>query len=210
MICSSCARDLPVLQRPYCEVCATPGNFARCQTCAESARWFDGIRAPYRYAGPIRQAILALKYGGIRAGSAQLGDMLAHYLKEHPVPGEIVVPVPMPGDRQRERGYNQADLLAHRVGLQCGLPCDTTALARTRRTDPQAGIADSNLRAANVAGSFTVAPGADVNGLQIILVDDVATTGSTLEECAATLKRAGAKSVWCLTLARSIGNPRAE
>ena len=199
-----------MLQRPYCEVCATPGNFARCQTCAESSRWFDGIRAPYRYAGPIRQAILALKYGGIRAGSAQLGDLLAHYLKEHPVPGEIVVPVPMPRDRQRERGYNQADLLARRVALQCGLPCEPTALARTRRADPQAGIADSNLRAANVAGSFTVAPGADVSGAQIILVDDVATTGSTLEECAATLKRAGAESVWCLTLARSIGDPRAE
>ena len=120
------------------------------------------------------------------------------------------MPVPMPSDRQRERGYNQADLLASRVARKCNLPYQPNALMRTRRADPQAGITDPNQRAHNVAGSFAVAVGADVSGMDIILVDDVATTASTLDECAATLKKAGARSVWGLVLAISSGNPRTE
>lgn len=210
LICNGCSENLPVLDPPYCEICATPGDFARCQPCSETIRWFDGIRSPYRYAGPMRQAVLALKYGGIRAGSTQLGDMLGDYLLDNPLPGTIVMSVPMPSDRQRERGYNQADLLASRVARKCNLPYEPNALIRTRRVDPQAGITDPNQRAHNVAGSFAVAVGADVSGMDIILVDDVATTASTLDECAATLKKAGARSVWGLVLAISSGNPRTE
>ena len=210
LICSSCSDDLPVLKPPYCQVCSTPGDFARCQPCSESDRWFDGIRSPYRYTGSIRQAILALKYGGLKAGSAQLADLLADYMRHNPIPGQTVMPVPMHRDRQRERGYNQADLLASRVARACSLPYAPNALVRTHRTEPQAGIADANLRAANVVGAVSVGDGIDVAGMDIIIVDDVATTGSTLEECAATLKRAGARSVWCLTLARVSGNAPSE
>ncbi len=210
LICASCLENLTVLNTPYCEICATPGDFARCQPCTESKRWFDGVRAPYRYAGPMRQAILALKYGGIRAGSTQLADLLAAYLKTNPMPGSVVMPVPMHRSRLRERGYNQAELLASRVASQCDLAYQHAALVRTRLIDPQAGIADPGGRVANVSGSVAVADGTNVSGMEIILIDDVATTGSTLEECAATLKRAGARSVWCLTLARSSGDARSE
>jgi len=203
LICGKCSNDLPVLSRPYCEICSTPGNFSRCQTCAESTRWFDGVRSPYRYAGAIRQAILALKYGGIKAGASQLGDLLGDYLLAYPIPGDVVVPVPMHDSRLKERGYNQSDLLARRVAHRCQLRYEPKALVRTRSTDPQAGIADQNQRTINVAGSVTKAPGLDVTDMKIVLIDDVATTGSTLEECARTLKQAGAESVWCLTLARS-------
>ena len=210
LICGSCAQDLPALIPPFCPVCATPGDFVRCQPCTEYTRWFDGIRSPYRYAGPVRQAVLALKYGGIKAGASQLGGMLGDYLQENPLPGTIIMSVPMPSNRQRERGYNQADLLATRVARQCDLPYGRAVLTRTRRTEPQAGIADPNRRANNVSGSFAVRDGADVSGKEIILVDDVATTGSTLEECAKTLKHAGARSVWGLVLAVSSGDSRIE
>ena len=200
VICDKCAADLPILKPPYCRVCATPGNFARCQTCAESIRQFDGVRAPFRYAGAIRQAILALKYGGIKAGAPQLGDLLADYLDENPLPGEIVAPVPMHQRRLRERGYNQAELLARRVAAHSELRYERELLFRTRQVEPQAGIGSAAQRAVNVSGSIGMSGGCDVSGASVILIDDVATTGSTLESCAAALKQAGAVSVWGLTL----------
>ena len=201
VVCDRCAEDLPVLQPPYCRTCAAPGNFARCQTCAESIRQFDGVRAPYRYAGPIRQAILALKYGGIKAGASQLGDLLADYLDANPLPGEIIAPAPMHQRRLRERGYNQAELLARRVAAHSGLRYDAKLLRRARPVEPQAGIGSAAQRAVNVANSVALASGKDVQGVGVIVVDDVSTTGSTLESCAAVLKQAGAASVWGLTLA---------
>ena len=116
----------------------------------------------------------------------------------------------MHGSRLKERGYNQADLLARRVAQRCDLRYAPELLVRTRSTDPQAGIDDPNQRTINVAGSVELAAGVDVSGVEIILLDDVATTGSTLEECARALKQGGARSVWCLTLARSSGDIRNE
>ena len=210
VICDKCATDLPILQAPFCEICSTPGDFARCQRCAESVRSFDGVRAPYRYAGAIRQAVLALKYGSIKAGAPQLGDLLADYLSDNPLPGEVIAPVPMHRRRLRERGYNQADLLARRVAARNKLRYEKELLLRTRQVEPQAGISSAGQRAVNVAGSIGVSAGHDVHGSGIILIDDVATTGSTLETCAASLKQAGAVSVWCLTLAVAGGESLAE
>ena len=209
-ICDRCAANLSALKPPYCRTCAVPGNFARCQTCAESVRQFDGIRAPYRYAGTMRQAILALKYGGIKASAPQLGDLLADYLDDNPLPGEVVTAVPMHARRLRERGYNQADLLARRVAARCNLQYDAELLFRTRQVEPQAGIGSAAQRAVNVADSIAVSTDHDVAGAGVILIDDVATTGSTLETCASALKRAGAASVWGLTLAVAGGDALAE
>lgn len=210
VICEGCAADLPVLKPPFCSVCSVPGNFARCRTCAESVRAFDSIRAPFRYAGTIRQAILALKYGGIKASAPQLGDLLANFLEANPLPGEIVAPVPMHARRLRERGYNQAELLARRVAGRCNLRYEESLLFRTRQVQPQAGIGSAAERAVNVADSIGVSANGEVAGVGIILVDDVATTGSTLETCAIALKRAGAASVWGLTLAVAGGETLGE
>lgn len=210
VICESCATDLPVLKPPFCRICAAPGNFARCQTCSETVRAFDGIRAPFRYAGTVRQAILALKYGGIKAAAPQLGDLLANYLDANPLPGEIVAPVPMHTRRLRERGYNQAELLARRVARHCNLEYAEKLLYRTRQVQPQASIGSAAQRAVNVTDSIAVSTDGCVAGTSIILVDDVATTGSTLETCADALKQAGAASVWGLTLAVAGGQPLEE
>ena len=207
VICDRCAEELPFLGPPHCRVCAAPGVIELCQACAQSARRFDGVRAPFRYEGSIRQAILAMKYGGIRAAAPQLGDMLAEYLEANPLPGDLIAPVPMHAGRRRERGFNQAELLARRVAGRCGLPYQSDLLERTRRVDPQAGMTSAATRVTNVADSVAVLRPSDVDGAQIILVDDVATTGSTLDACAAVLKESGAVSVWCLTLAVA-GNRR--
>ena len=209
IICDRCAQELPCLSPPYCRICAAYSEFELCQACAQSGRRFDGVRAPYRYEGTIRQAILALKYGGIKAAASQLGDMLAEYLDDNPLPGELLAPVPMHGSRQRERGYNQAELLARRLAGSCDAPYRGDLLVRTRRVDPQAGMTSAASRASNVADSVTVPRPSEVHDARIILVDDVATTGSTLDACAAALKDAGAASVWCLTLAVA-GNQRAR
>ena len=201
IICDRCAEQLPVLVQPYCQVCSADSDAEVCQVCAQSGRRFDGVRAPYRYAGSIRQAILALKYGGIKAAAPQLGDMLAEYVQANPLPGDLVAAVPMHASRRRERGYNQAELLARRVAGRCDVPYSGDLLTRTRRVDPQAGMTSAASRAINVVGSVAVSRPGEVDGRQIVLVDDVATTGSTLDACAAALKDAGAASVWCLTLA---------
>ena len=208
-ICDRCVEDLPLLVPPYCRVCAAYSEFELCQACASSGRRFDGVRAPYRYEGSIRQAILALKYGGIKAAAPQLGDMLAGYLESNPLPGDLMAPVPMHPSRRRERGYNQAELLARRVAGRCDIPYQGDLLVRIRRVDPQAGMTSAASRATNVADSVAVSGPSDVHGARVILVDDVATTGSTLDACAAALKDAGAASVWCLTLA-VVGSRRTE
>ena len=210
VICDACVADLPVLGPPFCRVCATPGDFDLCGVCANRMRRFDGVRAPYVYSGPIRAAILALKYSGIKSAAPQLGDSLGAYLDGNPLPGEVLVPVPMHPRRRRERGYNQAELLARRVADVCDLACAPGLLFRTRNVGPQAGTANATQRATNVAGSVGVASAADATGSRIILVDDVATTGNTLETCADALKRAGAASVWGLVLAVASGGSSAE
>ena len=201
VVCDRCAEDLPLLGPPCCQVCAAYSERELCQVCAQSGRRFDGVRAPYRYEGTVRQAILALKYGGIRAAAPQLGDMLANYLEANPMPGDLMAPVPMHPSRRRERGYNQAELLARPVAERCDIAYQSDLLIRTRRVDPQAGMASAATRATNVADSVAIPRPGDVDGAGIILVDDVATTGSTLDACAAVLKESGAVSVWCLTLA---------
>lgn len=201
IICDQCAQELPRLVPPYCRVCAAYSEAELCRVCAQSGRRFDGVRAPYRYEGSIRDAILALKYGGIKAAAPQLAEMLADYVKENPLPGDLVAPVPMHESRRRERGYNQAELLARRVAGHCDITYQPDLLARTRKVDPQAGMTSAASRATNVADSVVVLRPSETHGRGIILVDDVATTGSTLNVCAVALKEAGAASVWCLTLA---------
>ena len=210
VICDRCCAGLPALLPPFCEVCAVPGDFIRCPPCRDATPSFDGIRAPFLYAGAIRQAVLSFKYGGVRAAAPQLGGMLADYLQDHPLPGDLATAVPMHPRRRRERGYNQAELLAREVSRRNGLAYRGDLLVRSRPVAPQAGTATAAARATNVAGSVALKDARDLAGASVIIVDDVATTGNTLEVCAAVLKAAGAQSVWGLTLAIADGRRSGE
>jgi ComF family protein len=150
--------------------------------------------------GAIKEAIHAFKYRNIRVAAPELGQLLAQYLEAHPMPGEVLVPVPLHSHRLRGRGYNQAALLARELGRLSGLPVNQRLLARTKDTPPQVQTNSQEERHSNIAGSFECI--GDARGQAVIPVDDVTTTGSTLSACAVALKEAGAASVWGLALAR--------
>ena len=150
--------------------------------------------------GLIREAILCFKYRNYRVAAPCLGRLLAGYLSDNPLPGDLLMPVPLHPGKLRDRGYNQAELLAPEIGKASGLPVEAKVLRRTRNSASQASTSDGNLRRANTAGAFACE--ADLAGTRCILVDDVCTTGSTLNACAEALVAAGASEVWALTLAR--------
>jgi ComF family protein len=160
----------------------------------------DGIRAPFLMQGALREAIYALKYRGLRAAAPQLGRLLAQHLAGRPIPGDVLVPVPLHPNRLRRRGYNQAALLAREVARLTGLPVREELLVRQRDTPPQVQTATREQRRSNVLDSFAVT--GDVRRLAVVLLDDVTTTGSTFSAAAGALKAAGAASVWGLALAK--------
>ena len=189
VLCESCVAGLPELTPPYCPVCAQPNAPETCQSCLEIPPSFNGIRAPYRMEGNIKEAIHHLKYRGLKAAAPELAELLVRYLAEHPVPGDLLIPVPLHRRRLRSRGYNQSVLLARELSKKLGLEMDQKLLARTRNTPPQVNASRDDRRD-NVQDSFRCIGSLDRRA--VILVDDVPTTGSTLSACAAALKAAGA------------------
>ena len=153
----------------------------------------------------MRKSIHELKYRNLKAISPCLGELLADFLDENPLPGEALVSVPLHPRRLRERGYNQSGLLAGELGKRIDLPVIEDCLIRVKQAQPQVRAVDVEERRRNVADAF-VCRDERMTGKQIILIDDVCTSGATLESCAAALKDKGAASVWGLTLAREIRN----
>jgi ComF family protein len=156
------------------------------------------------FAGTVRAALHALKYSGERRLARPLGEAAAERWRRVGAGGNLIVPVPVHAGRERERGYDQAALLAEVVGDRLGLPT-ATILERHRETIAQFGL-DRAHRGANVSGAFRVRAGsteqAKVRGRWVVLVDDVTTTGATLAACAEALMTAGALAVSGLTVAR--------
>ena len=200
LLCPACVATLPQLLPPYCAMYANPATDRQCRRCAVMPLEVDGLRAPFLMEGTIRDAVHSLKYRNLRAAAPELGQLLAQYLDSHPMPVKVIVPVPLHPRRLRSRGYNQSELLARELGKLTGLPVNNRLLARTKNTPSQVSLANQEERRRNTAGSFACA--GDAAGQKILLLDDVATTGSTISACAAALKTGGAASVWGLVLAR--------
>jgi len=186
-ICPACRRSLPRVMSPLYPRFGKPQSSGMlCPTCVGGQVEIDGIRSPFRFDGVVRQAIHQLKYKNLRALAGTLAELLSEYLAHNPVPGEVLVPVPLHQKRLRERGYNQSTLLARETGKLIGLPVVDDCLIRQRHALPQA-------RTSTVE-----------EDKQVLLIDDVSTSGATLDACAVALKAAGAASVWGLVLAREI------
>jgi ComF family protein len=151
----------------------------------------------------MRQAIHQLKYRNLRALAVTLSQLLRDYLVANPIPAEALVPVPLHPKRLRERGYNQSNLLARELGKLTGLAVVDDCLIRQRAAPPQARSASVEERRRNVAEAF-ICRDHQLRERQVLLIDDVATSGATLDACAAAVKASGAASVWGLALAREI------
>ena len=200
IICRLCVDGLDKVAPPFCSICSAPGVDGTCRWCLQYPRGFDSLRSPYRFEGPIREAIHSLKYRGVRAASDSLGELIADYIQASAVAADVLVPVPLHPRRLRSRGYNQSALLARVVSRHTSLPVLDDHLVRIRNSPPQVEATSREERRRNIAGNFVCE--VDASGLAVLLIDDVATTGSTLSECAYALKEAGASAVTALTLAR--------
>jgi ComF family protein len=203
-LCPDCCEKLPRLLPPFCPKCGKPqASGIVCPSCRQRQIEIDGIRSPFRFDEVIRKAIHELKYHNLKAISPCLAELLADYLCSNPLPGELIIPVPLHPRRLRERGYNQSSLLARELGKLTNLTVIEDCLVRIKQAVPQVRTANIEERRENVANAFACQDDRVANK-GIILVDDVCTSGATLESCAVALKNKGAISVWGLTLAREI------
>jgi len=205
-LCPECLGKLPRLLPPLCPNCGrSQASGIVCPDCRQRQTEIDGIRSLFRFDEVIRKAIHQLKYRNLKAISPCLAELLADYLGSNRLPGEALVCVPLHPRRLRERGYNQSSLLAREMGKRIGMPVIEDCLIRVKQAQPQVRAVDVAERWRNVADAF-VCRDEKVSGKQIILIDDVCTSGATLESCAAVLKGKGTASVWGLTLARESYN----
>jgi ComF family protein len=179
-----------------------------CAECRESGRAFDYCRSAGYYKEPLREAVLALKYRRKTRLAAPLAELMVERLNELrreadlPAP-DCLVPVPLHWRRRWRRGFNQSLLLCQEMARLLDRPPVEEVLVRTRATRPQAGLKRS-ARFKNLHGAFALRRGACVEGRNVVLVDDVMTTGATLSECAKMLKKAKCATVLCLTAARQV------
>jgi len=201
-LCPACCDTLPRLVPPLCPRCGLPlAAGGSCPSCTRTPLSIEGIRSPFLMEGLAREAVHQLKYRNLRALACPLGRLLTDYLESSPRPADALVPVPLHRRRLRERGYNQAALLAREVGRNTGLSVVEGSLVRRRDTPAQARAASAAERRRNVEEAFYCRDG-KLRGKRVLLIDDVCTTGATLDACAHALREAGALSVWGLTLAR--------
>jgi ComF family protein len=195
---------MPRINPPLCPKCGKPQiNEVVCPSCTNWKTDLNGIRAPFKFEGVIREAIHQLKYKNLRSIAKPMALLLSDYFKANPVPVEVIVPVPLHHRRLKERGYNQSELLARELSLRLNLPLECKSLIRSKYIVSQAKTQSAEERRENVRQAFTCKSSA-LQGKQVLLIDDVCTSGATLEACASALKTTEPASIWGLVVAREI------
>lgn len=200
-LCDRCRARIRRLDEPLCRRCGVELDSARNECgCRARLRSLTRLRSAVAYEGPVENAVHRFKYEGWRRLAGPLALFLAERLAIEGVAARWVVSVPLHPARLRERGYNQAELLAAALRRRMGLSAPDGELVRTRPTPPQVGR-DRLRRFENVQGAFAWR-GPGLEGKSILLVDDVATTGATLDACASALRGAGSGPVTGASVAR--------
>jgi ComF family protein len=207
--CSKCRDQFLYISGPLCPQCGIPfvspeGEDHLCSRCISRAPLFDRARAVGEYEGSLRTAIHRFKYDSRSLLAEPLGRLLADQGRKLFISNayDVILPVPLHPRRLRQRGFNQSLVLARQVGQQWGIAVEAEGLKRIRWTDSQTMLPVKE-RLHNVRGAFAYS-GRGVENKAVLLIDDVYTSGSTVDECARVMKRNGAKRVDVLTVARTI------
>jgi competence protein ComFC len=202
-LCAACQSAIGTLGPNVCADCGYPLTAAgACRSGLHPVAPLVGLRSAARFGGPLQQVLHRLKYKRDIILADTLARELADAWRAYALPAWTVMPVPLSANRLRQRGYNQAALLARGLADLAGLPYQANGVARVRHTPTQVGLAAAERRV-NVRGAFAAQP-ARVAGRGYILVDDICTTGATLAACAEALHQAGATAIWGLTLGRAL------
>ncbi len=200
-LCDRCRARIRRLEEPLCRRCGVELESARRECgCRARLRSLARLRSAVAYEGPVESAVHRFKYEGWRRLAAPLGELLAERLVVEGLPARCVVAVPLHPDRLRQRGFNQAELLAADLRRRLVVFAPAGKLVRTRPTPPQVGR-DRLRRFENVRNAFEW-HGPRLGGEAMLLVDDVATTGATLDACASALREAGSGPVTGVSVAR--------
>jgi ComF family protein len=207
-LCLRCLASVPFVNSRTCLFCHRPQvNGAACYDCRQQPSALVAAAALCYYAPPVEAAIKRLKYKGGQVVAPTLAALVANHRLPtwlRPDAATLLLPVPLHPARERERGFNQAALLAAALAPHLDLPCDPhpAYLRRVRRTRPQVGL-NHEQRRENVAGAFACDLVPAIHDAHIVLVDDVYTTGATMQDCARALREAGAARVYAFTIARA-------
>ncbi|HVB33327.1 MAG TPA: ComF family protein [Patescibacteria group bacterium] len=209
-ICAACLNSLRRIESPICRQCGRPfpsglGPPASpiCRACARGIYGFDLARSLARYDRTLERVVTLLKYSPVAPLGSWLALEIEPVIRAEPVWEKVnwVVPVPLDHSRLRQRGYNQAELIARPLAGRLGLPIATNLLRRLRPRPAKQKLSRRE-RWETVRGAFEARPGSEVDNSRILLVDDVLTSGATLDACARTLRSAGAEAVYAVTVAR--------
>ena len=205
-LCSECIDSIKWANRRTCRICGKPLESWYpsdvCSGCTGTVRHTDGGVVCFIYQGCVREMIHALKYSGKAYLARILGQILADKITYERLGFDICIPVPMFAEKEEKRGYNQAELIARFMCEILGKPCRQELLVRTRDTAPMNRLS-AKARRRNIKGAFSVPKKYEsiLEGKTVLLVDDIYTTGSTVNTCAAELKRAGASKVFTAVMA---------
>lgn len=198
-MCVSCDADLPRLTPAHCDTCALPiTEGTRCGACLAHAPRYDHVCAPYLYAFPLDELVQGLKYRGMLAIAPLLGKAIASCLDDRP---DVLIAMPLSDARLRERGFNQAQEIARHAARASGIPLLAQACRKIRDTAPQTALPWKE-RAKNMRHAFVC--DMNLSGRHVGVIDDVMTTGATLNEIARNLKQVGAARVTGLVAARTL------
>lgn len=205
LLCPGCAKDLPALPDERCPRCALPAPGGHlCGHCLQHPPHFETTVAAHAYAFPVDALIKHCKYAGALALTETFAQAMAQALDRErgaPPRPDLLLPMPLHGDRLAQRGFNQAAEIARRLSTRLRVPWLASAARRLRNTPPQAGL-DLEARRRNLRGAFQV--DADLTGRRVALVDDVMTSGASLDELARAARKAGAAEVSAWVVARTL------
>jgi ComF family protein len=199
--CVECQQRVQILNGTVCEVCGLPQDKSGiCATCRADRPRFNALRAWTVFDGPVRNALHKLKYSRNFSMGDALAVQMTDFVKGLNWPIDVLIPIPLGRQRMKERGYNQAGMIAQSLAMNLDIEFAPKALMRRKETRSQVGLSKQE-RQKNVLGAFQAA---GVSEKTVLVLDDVSTTGSTLSSSAEALFSSGAKDVYALTVARAL------